>query len=230
MRARILTAFSLIVTLALLAGASGAQAQMPQPWRAEDSSAPQQQGHNVVLEGQIGGDTSGVAIQGQYAYIGVGPHLVILDIGDPAHPVLVGQTDPLPRVVFDVAVAGNYAYVAAFISGLRIIDISNPAEPVEVGSIEIWGNPVSVAVVGSYAYVVDLLAGLWIIDVSDPAVPVQVGHYSTPAMARGVAVAGPYAYLTDDGGLWILDISDPEAPTLAGTLWMDNAEGVAAAI
>jgi hypothetical protein len=87
MKARVFTAFSLILTLALLASASGAQAQRPQAWRDGNPAAPQQQARNVVLKGQIGGGTDAVAIQGQYAYVSVGLRLVILDISDPADPV-----------------------------------------------------------------------------------------------------------------------------------------------
>jgi hypothetical protein len=54
---------------------------------------------NVELIGQIGGSTYAVAVQGNYAYIGVGPHLVILNIANPALPYIVGQTRVLPGAV-----------------------------------------------------------------------------------------------------------------------------------
>jgi hypothetical protein len=38
----------------------------------------------------------------------------------------------------NVVLQGNYAYVAAFWSGLKIVDISNPTSPVEVGH---WDTP-----------------------------------------------------------------------------------------
>ncbi len=60
-------------------------------------SAPQQQqAENVEFIGQIGGVTYAVAVQGTYAYIGVGPRLVILDVSDPARPRMVGRTAPPP--------------------------------------------------------------------------------------------------------------------------------------
>ena len=36
----------------------------------------------------------------------------------------------------DVYVSGNYAYVAAWTSGLRVIDISTPSIPVIIGSVD----------------------------------------------------------------------------------------------
>jgi hypothetical protein len=71
-----------------------------------------QGGSNVELVGQIGGAVYAVAVQGRYAYVGVGPRLVVVDVGDPARPVAVGRTGVLPGVVWDVAVSGTYAYVA----------------------------------------------------------------------------------------------------------------------
>ena len=62
---------------------------------------------NVALIGQIGGSTAAVAVQGNYAYIGVGPRLVALDIANPAAPKKVGETALFPDVVWGVAVSGS---------------------------------------------------------------------------------------------------------------------------
>ena len=40
-----------------------------------------------------------------------------------------------------VAVAGNYAYVAARTAGLRVINVANPAAPVEVRVLRHAGSP-----------------------------------------------------------------------------------------
>ena len=54
----------------------------------------------------------------------------------------------------DVAVVGNYAYVADDYGGLKIIDISSKTNPTLVGSIA-TSDAFGVAVVGNYAYVAD---------------------------------------------------------------------------
>ena len=51
---------------------------------------------NVEFVGHIGGVTHAVAVQGSYAYIGEGPRLTILDISNPASPIVVGKTLPMP--------------------------------------------------------------------------------------------------------------------------------------
>ena len=216
MKDRLLTIFVLTVSLALMLSALGTLAQGPEPGGMGNPMAAQQQTQNVELVGQIGGATNTVAVQGNYAYIvGVGPRLVILNISDPAHPTVVGQTDILHGTVQGVAVVGNYAYITegggsckSSGGGLRIINIANPATPFEVGFYDTWGAAHSVAVAGNYAYVgADDRDGgsLYIINVSNPAVPTQAGFYDTPGGAFYVALAGDYAYVADaQGGLLIL--------------------------
>ena len=106
-------------------------------------------GENVELVGQIGGSNNDVAVLGNYAYIGVGPRLVILDISDSANPIMIGQTEVLPDFIRDIAIAGNYAYIANGSSGLRIINIANPQNPTEVASFDTLA--VGVKIAGNYA-------------------------------------------------------------------------------
>jgi len=178
---------------------------------------------NVEFVGHIGGAALAVAVQGDYAYIGAGPRLTILDISNPASPTVVGKTLPLPDIVHDVAVVGSYAYVADGSAGLRVVDISTPVNPAEVGFYDTPGGANGVAVAGGYAYVVgdsghpDYIGGLRVVDVSTPANPTEVGFYDTPGSASGVAVAGGYAYVADArGGLRVVDVSTPFDPTEVG--------------
>src|SRR5512135_993571 len=69
-------------------------------------------GLNVRLVGQIGGTSYSVAVAGNRAFLSVGPRLVILDVTQPAAPVVLGQTAPLPNVIQGVTLSGTYAYVA----------------------------------------------------------------------------------------------------------------------
>ncbi len=102
-------------------------------------------------------------MQGNYVYLGVGPRLIILNVSNPAQPAFVGQTDVLPGTVRDVAVAGDYAYVADGGAGLRIVDVSHPAAPAEVGFYDTSGFAGGVAVAGNYIYVADQASGLYIL-------------------------------------------------------------------
>ncbi len=114
--------------------------------RSQASAIAIQQAHNVELIGQIGGAVQAVAVQDNYAYIGVGARLFILNVATPAQPSIVGQTDLLPGVVEDIVVSGTYAYVASGAGGLYITNISNPAVPTEVGFYDTPGYAYGVTI------------------------------------------------------------------------------------
>jgi hypothetical protein len=175
------------------------------------------QGWNVRLVGQIGGACYAVAVQGNYAYIGEGPNLTILNVSTPARPVVVGKIR-LPYIVQGIAVSGGMAYVADGDSGLQIVSVSNPASPQLRGSYDTPGYAQGVAVSGGMAYVADNEAGLQIIDVSNPSSPQFRGSYDTPGSGVGVAVSGGMAFVADGyGGLQIIDVSIPSWPELRGS-------------
>lgn len=149
---------------------------------------------------------------------------------------LVGQWSTAPNTMDaeDVAVAGNYAYIAAGPAGLQVVDISDPVSPKRVGGCSTsatLGVANGVAASGHYAYVADGYAGLQVIDVSDPAAPRKVGGYSFSPLvpyARDVKVAGNYVYIAaSNGGLKIFDVTNPASPKPAGGLLTTSAFAVA---
>lgn len=183
---------------------------------------------NVELLGQTGGASNAVAVQGHYAYLGVGPRLVVLDVSDPAHPAFIGQTDPLPGVVSDVAISGTTAYVAALESGLRVVDVSAASAPREVGAYDTPGQATGVAVLGNIAYVADRASGLRLVDVSNALHPTGLGAYNSSGSSYDVAVRGHLVYLADgSGGLRIVDVSNVLSPTEVGVCQTYAARGIA---
>jgi len=124
----------------------------------------------------------------------------------------------------DIAMQGDYAYVAAGNSGLRILDVTDPARPVEVGFISTPGFAQGITIAEEYAYIADSWADFLIVDISDPTEPVEIGFYDDfPGQAEGVAITEDYVFVTyGDGGLVVLDISDPENPEMVATLETDN--------
>jgi len=172
---------------------------------------------NVEYVGHIGGSTEAIFVQGNYAYIGVGPRLTILDITNPTSPTVVGKTAPMPGIVPDIYVDDNYAYLAAYQDGLRVVDIEDPTNPTEVGFYDSPGEARGVYVSGNYAYLADGFNGLRVVDIEDPTNPTEVGFYDSPGRASGVYLSGNYAYLADESeGLRVVDISTPTSPTEVG--------------
>jgi len=163
-----------------------------------------------------------VVVSGSYAYLAdriTGLHVV--DVTQPTAPQLVGKYS---CSAYDLAISGNYVYVAAqprvagtntFPGGLHIVRVSEPTNPRLAGRYDAI-NAVSVAASTHYAYVVDGNA-LAAIDVADPASPTLVGGYSVERDARDVALSGTYAYVADGvAGLEVFDISNPADPEHVG--------------
>ena len=145
---------------------------------------------------------------------------------------LLGSYDT-PGNAWQVEVYGDYAFVADYQAGLRIIDVTNPANPLPMGAYDdpSPGNaPYKLHVSGDYVYVADV-NGLQVVDVSDPTAPTLAGAYAPTTNADDVCVAGDYAYLADgSAGLRVIDVSDPTNPSLVTTVnTPNNAIGVVVA-
>jgi hypothetical protein len=109
--------------------------------------------------------------------------LWVMDLSKPAAPREVSSlrlSKPASGAAWDVAVVGNYAYVAASPHGLQVVDVSNPAAPKLVGSCDTPALPEAVAAAGHHAFVTVGRHGLRIFDVSNPAAPKPVGSYDAP--------------------------------------------------
>ena len=129
-------------------------------------------------------------------------------------PVLVGSVE-IPGGANDVAVVGDYAFVAAGAAGLQVVDISDRRLPTVTSAAATPGTANAVTVDGPLAYLADGAGGLQIVDVSDPLFPSQLGGLLLPGDALGIANAPPITVLADgSGGIQIVDTSDPQRPTL----------------
>ena len=179
-----------------------------------------QDGGTIELVSHFGGGMFSLAVPpgGNYAYLGEGSALTIMDVSDRSLPAPVGRL-LLFDEVDDIALEGDIAYLANIGDGLTIVDTSNPISPTLIGGYDTPGSATGVYVDGTLAYVADSDGGLQIINVSEPSNPTLVGSYHTPERARDVWVAGNYAYVTTDwtdGWLRVVDVSDPTNPHEVG--------------
>jgi hypothetical protein len=115
-------------------------------------------GVTMTLVDQIGGEVTAVAARGDYAYVGIGPRLVVLDVRDPTQPRKVGETEPLPvgregEIVYgctitQIELVGEYAYLCVDVHldargsdqaiYLFQVDVSYPEAPATQ-----WGTSVA---------------------------------------------------------------------------------------
>lgn len=163
----------------------------------------------------------GIAVDGDYAYVGTQSHLTVVNVSDPQLVPVAGVT---PGVVNrGVIKDGDYVYVGSQASAtFSVVDVSDPLIPVIVGSItsptinNIWGlakqgNYVFAGCSGSSRFVV--------IDVSNPASPTIAASITTGVNnATGVVVDGSYAYVLMNTGLRVVDISTPTSPVIVGSV------------
>jgi len=182
--------------------------------------------YNAYIESTLNtpGIAKGICVSDSHAYVADIFSTRIIDVSNPANPFEVGVYENLVFFAQDVAISGNYAYVAYGVDGLRIVDISNPHFPYEVG---FWDTPYiarGVAVSDSYAYVADADSGLRIINITNPFSPYEVGYCDTIGWVEHAAISGDYAYLAcGNSGFKIIDISNPVLPFLVSSL--PNAGG-----
>jgi hypothetical protein len=177
------------------------------------------QNFQLISNFETPGSPYGVFVRDNYAYVAdYDSGLQIIDIGNPANPVIIGDIDTLSyagRIFIsgqNAFIGGGYGY-----TNLYIVDISNPTAPILISSISTTDQVFGISVSGDYAYIAENLSGLQIYNISDLANPVLAGGYDTPDCAADISVAGSYAYVADaSNGLLILNISDPANPALTG--------------
>ena len=175
----------------------------------------------IDLVGHFGGYVKDMAVSGNYAYIGEGRTLAVVDITDVSNPSEVGRV-LTPSSIKDIAVAGNYAYIADSDKGLLIVDISTPTSPKIVGNYD-TDDAEDVVLSGNYAYIINSIysdssysRSLLIIDITNPSSPKLAGSYDASGGIGDIAVAGNYVYLTNGNNLDIIDVRTPSSSKLVG--------------
>ena len=118
--------------------------------------------------------------------------------------------------VYDVAVNGDYAYLACHDDGLHILNIADQNAIREVSYLAYEGTGV-VTTAGDYAYVVTWQNGIYVIDISNPASPQEVFNIPMNCDINTLEVDGDYLFVgTNLHGFIIIDISEPEAAHVVG--------------
>jgi hypothetical protein len=81
---------------------------------------------------------------------------------------------PTAFAAYGVALAGSFAYVADYVSGLLIIDVTDPTLPTLTATLDTPGFALDVSIDGHFAYVVGSQA-LAVIDVTVAEDPRLIG-------------------------------------------------------
>lgn len=148
-------------------------------------------------------------VSGIYAYLAYSSGLRVVNVANPANPVVVGTLAGNWNAK-DILVSGSYVYVAE-LGHIRIIDVSNPASPVQATYFDAITSIEEMSMQGNYIYLANLNAGFKIVDISNPLSPQLVSTLATPAYAWDVHAFGDYAYIgMGPSGIYMVDISNPQ--------------------
>jgi hypothetical protein len=173
---------------------------------------------------------SDVYVTGRYAYVvsDIGHSMSIVDITNPAVPVITGVVDTGGVGGTSIVVSGKYAYVATkWGTAFTVIDISNAKRPTVVGTLDksILANITGIYLSGKYIYAsANTSHSVIVIDISNPSAPTIAGSVTDTVRLNSlesIYVSGKYAYVTpwsQNHGPVILDISNPASPTITGVV------------
>lgn len=175
----------------------------------------------------FGGKSRVVAMAGNYAYAGIGPHLTVLDIQNPADPRCVKRIYQTYQIT-SIAMNGNLLVIGDEMGSIFTFSIENPADPVLLNSshplkVGSGANPVKkIFIEGTTAYITSETVTLTVVSLSDPGQPEIVGTYTeyqtdgtTPAPGLDVCLVGDTAYLGVHGStLHIMDLHEGASPSL----------------
>jgi hypothetical protein len=139
--------------------------------------------------------------------------LRIFDVATPSQPTVLA-TLPLGGESRNVVVKGNYAYVAAYDSGVYYADVTNPASPVRLGQIN-TSRARGIALGGNYVYVATRDSGLVILDVTTPASPTWLTNVRGLDI-ENVAASGNLVALSTWSELRLFDVTNPATPVTKG--------------
>jgi hypothetical protein len=148
------------------------------------------------------------------AFVADDEGLKIIDISNPANPVLIGQLDT-SSYIYDIVLSSDES--KAFVAdddGLKIIDISNPANPTFLGWFDTssYVEAVALSSDNTKAFVSDYTDGLKIIDVSNPVNPVLIDQFYTSSRATDVILSSDESKIFLINGYYGIDIIDVKNP------------------
>ncbi len=143
---------------------------------------------------------SGVAIDGNTAYIGDHDSLLILDISNPAAPQKISEFT-VDGYIHAIRAVNNLVYLIDS-TWLHILDVTNPAAPQLTGNLQLFANTSNDAISnmtidGNKAYIAVGRAGMRIVDISNPAAPTQIGSYGSEGHVDDIFIQNSIAHIAD---------------------------------
>jgi len=175
---------------------------------------------------------NGIHVAGNHAFVAAtGEGLVVVDVGDPASPGVVGGLNSIYASggLEFVSFAGNDGlYVCAGIAGFHVVDVTDPLSPSFMSTVNTPATASDIALTPEASPV---------LCVADGASGVQFYFGSsgqstvdTPGMASSVATTSDYCFVTDmptgptsEAALHVIEIRNPWSPTIAHSVTLSGS-------
>jgi len=164
-----------------------------------DISEPSKLTSVATLQGL--GTVRGIDIEGDRSVVVADNSLIVLDVTDKQSPMRIGSVNISQAK--DVVIDGDYAHVAAYSSGYRVVNISNPASPfIEGGQATI--APRDVHLTRDFAFYAEQLFPnvVAFVNIFDPSNPVFQGTINLSGFGdyagTGISLDASYAYITEE--------------------------------
>ena len=165
------------------------------------------------------------AKQGDYIYAACGSLLRVLDVSNPAAPVI---TASVSSDAYHIAVTPSRAYVGSLNSQVRSYNLADPAHPTFAAPVLSGGGQISgMEVYAGHLFITQYNDGLFAYDVSSPDSPTQVGFADT-GVSGSLAIVDGIAAVAG-AGTEFFDVTDPTNLVPKGTFRTVGAVGMAVA-
>lgn len=186
----------------------------------------------VEIVGQLGGPATAITIDGDLAYVGVGPRIVVLDLSG-AQPATIGSTEILPTRdgIRDLA-AGDGVLYAALSSGIVAFDVADPSVPRRLSDADLPTPAKQIEYGDDHLYV---MAGdtidIYAIPLEPGAAPLAAADLHLDSMKGWQLLKADHHLLVaaDRSGFAAFDVSEPSQPEVAAWKEISRVRGVAAA-
>ena len=176
-----------------------------------EEAAPAAGTQVLTLTGQAGGAARALEIEGGVAYIGIGPRLHVVDLQ--ATEPTAAMTAPQAANIEALAVAGEYAYLAAGPACLIVVNLDDLQDPVIVNSLPLVTYAVGVAVLGGRLYLAGAEGVVAVVDISRPATPLPLGQISDLGQVSNITVSGSFLLVARGfGGLDAFRLDEGDTP------------------
>ena len=156
-----------------------------------------------------------VGADSNYAYIGNGPSFQVLDISNPANPIV--QSEYLTGgYVYGMKIKDNKAFVCTG-GGLLVLDLTNPSQPEKISFVTIGGITLNVALWNNYAYVTTFTGLLWVVDLTEIRNPIKKGGTNAGGeRATCIEAKDGYAYVGNPEypPMFVVDARNPDSLTV----------------